>query len=500
MRKRPHETEQRDGRTDATIPDPQKPISEQAPVVLLAMCLFGEARGEADSALRAVAQVVLNRTRHPHPVFGSRPGAAWEENLRRVILRPGQFSSFHPGDPNYSKLLRPHEAEDSAAWARCVRCAEEALAAREQADAVTANSDHYFDDSIQPPSWADPAKRTVKLGRLNFYRLYLPPPGSPISIGVSPLPSGNGLEAGSTERDSAPPPAHSPLPPAETFPTQEPPQAEPSSAARSSAAKAADGAVPLVRDRAEPSPVAGPGKPGSPHTMSLPRRVPPCAWLSRLPQWVRVLRAGRLSSPKAVTSDKSQVTGLQTARRAALLTRRSSLFSLVTRHSSLVTGLVFCLLLAACSEFERTAYRTLAVTKAEYETIQSRVAEAAAHGLITEEQWNRFSAEGHRFIASHNAAVDAFELWSRLKSSPNQARVAALLEILPRLVRELNGLADSFQSEPSRPAGSRSGQARDSEFGIRVFSRVASPETTPRWRGRFARIPRRYDANAHVSN
>ena len=133
-------------------------------------------------------------------------------------------------------------------------------------------------------------------------------------------------------------------------------------------------------------------------------------------------------------------------------------------------------MLAGCSEFERTAYRTLAVTKAEYETLQSSVAEAAAHGLISEEQWNRFSAGGHRFIAAHNAAVDAFELWSRVQSPPNQARVAALLEILPRLVRELNGLAESFESEP-RPSGS--GQARDAGLGIRdsAFSRIASPDS-----------------------
>jgi methionyl-tRNA synthetase len=128
---------------------------------------------------------------------------------------------------------------------------------------------------------------------------------------------------------------------------------------------------------------------------------------------------------------------------------------LVTCHSSLVTALAFCLLLAGCSEFERTAYRTLAVTKAEYETIQSRVAEAAAHGLISEEQWNRFSAEGHRFIAAHNAAVDAFELWSRVKSQPNEARVAALLEILPRLVRELNSLAESLAEKPESEATER---------------------------------------------
>ena len=121
--------------------------------------------------------------------------------------------------------------------------------------------------------------------------------------------------------------------------------------------------------------------------------------------------------------------------------------SLVTCHLSLF------LLLAGCSDFERAAYRTLAVTQAEYETLQRHVAEAAAHGLITEQQWNRFAAEGHRFIDAHNSAVDAFELWSRAKNPASEARVQAFLEILPRLVRELNTLAETFESEP-RPPGS----------------------------------------------
>ena len=109
--------------------------------------------------------------------------------------------------------------------------------------------------------------------------------------------------------------------------------------------------------------------------------------------------------------------------------------------------------MAGCSDFERAAYRTLAVTQAEYETVQRRVAEAAAHGLITEDQWNRFAAEGHRFIDAHNSAVDAFELWSRAKNPASEARVQALLEILPRLVRELNTLVETFESAP-RPPGS----------------------------------------------
>ena len=127
---------------------------------------------------------------------------------------------------------------------------------------------------------------------------------------------------------------------------------------------------------------------------------------------------------------------------------------LTIHHSRPLALIALMLLLTGCSEFERAAYRTLAVTQAEYETVQRHVAEAAAHGLITEEQWNRFAVAGHRFIDAHNSAVDAFELWSRARNQANEARVLALLEILPRLVRELNSLAESF--EEKQESGDRS--------------------------------------------
>ena len=53
--------------------------------------------------------------------------------------------------------------------------------------------------------------------------------------------------------------------------------------------------------------------------------------------------------------------------------------------------LLLCLLLSGCNELETTSYRKLAVTQAEHETVQRHVAEAIAHELITEEQWNQFA-------------------------------------------------------------------------------------------------------------
>ncbi|MBI4442600.1 MAG: cell wall hydrolase [Acidobacteria bacterium] len=349
------------------LPDPEKSLAQQAPDILLAMCLFGEARGEDDRTRRAVAQVVLNRARHPHRVFGSRRDAGQVENLRRVILKPWQFSCFNPDDPNYAKLLRPLDYEEPAVWARCLECAREALAAAGQPDTLTANSDHYFDDSLQPPSWASPAKQTARIGRLRFYRLYLPA---------------------------------------------------------------------LGRDTARP------GQDG--RTLeAAPPQSPSWTLLAAAPAARRRLPA--FSAKRGATAGASPPVSLPASRHP-----HGRIYGLMTNRWFSGSGRLSLLLLlgavlSGCSDFERAAYRTLAVTQAEYETVQQRAVEAFLHGLMTEDQWNRFEVEAHRFIEAHNAAVDAFDLWSRTKNKSNEARLQAMLEILPRLVREINTLVESFE-------------------------------------------------------
>ena len=202
---RNHPTTENSARRTLPVPDPATPFAEQPADVLLAMCLFGEARGESDAARRAVAAVVLNRARFPHRVFGSRVGAEFDANLRRVILQPRQFSCFLPDDPNCAKLLRPLDHEKPEVWERCLRCAHQALAAKEGPDLLTFNSDHYFDDSLQPPPWADPPKQTVVIGRLRFYRLYLPaPPAVQPVADAPPSPSHRPRPAAPRSERSAP--------------------------------------------------------------------------------------------------------------------------------------------------------------------------------------------------------------------------------------------------------------------------------------------------------
>ena len=371
------------------LPDPSRPIAQQDLEVLLALCLFGEARGESEAAQRAVAQIILNRARHPHRVFGSRPEAGWEENLRRVILRPRQFSCFNPEDPNAPKLLRPLEHESPAVWKRCLRCARQALAAQNEEDRLTGNSDHYFDESLQPPTWADPAKRTVKIGRLHFYRLYLPAPKAAVAA-ADPRP----IKAAGRHHDRV-----------LGEPEGNRPKRSPHSLLISGPAERVELPAPVVSGRPGPGACPPMSLPAPNHSTSRISGLPVCQWS---------LRSRRLSS---------------------------------------LSLLALSLVLTACSDLERTAYQTLAVTQAEYATVERHAVEATLHGLMTDEQWDQFRAAAHRFIDAHNAAVDAFQLWSRTKSKSDTARLEALLEILPRLVREINHMVESFGpgKEPELP-------------------------------------------------
>lgn len=209
-----HEKKNTSEAAKMVYPDPTRPLAKHPPAVLLAMCLFGEARGESARARRGVAQVILNRALHPQRLFGSRTGLSLEENLRRVILRPRQFSCFLQTDPNYPKLFQPLTYAPQAVWQRCLEVAEQALAEANLPDTLTLNSDHYFDDSLQPPTWADPAKQTVVIGRLRFYRLYLPMPTAGAAFllrigaedGSSPQPvAAENVAATPSRRESSPP-------------------------------------------------------------------------------------------------------------------------------------------------------------------------------------------------------------------------------------------------------------------------------------------------------
>jgi len=133
------------------------PLDQMRSVDCLAQAVYYEARSESEGGQRAVAQVVLNRVRHP----------AWPNSVCGVVyqgpMRAGggcQFTftcdgslAIRPGGPN---------------WANALRIAMEALGGRSY-DPVGLST-HYHTGAVFP-AWAPRLTKTAVIGAHIFYRL-----------------------------------------------------------------------------------------------------------------------------------------------------------------------------------------------------------------------------------------------------------------------------------------------------------------------------------------
>lgn len=105
-------------------PNPSLPYAEQPGLVLAALTLVGEARGEKALGKKAVLWTIKNRRRiarefvakrgRAHPLFG-------DGSLASCVLKKYQFSCWLPSDPNLAFISRVVETEGehlgAGAWA-----------------------------------------------------------------------------------------------------------------------------------------------------------------------------------------------------------------------------------------------------------------------------------------------------------------------------------------------------------------------------------------------
>ncbi len=75
------------------------------PAQIMALTIYGEARGESAEGKIAVGSVILERVDH----------RGWDgKTIPEVCLKRKQFSCFNENDPNYGKLLNIAENWDAA--------------------------------------------------------------------------------------------------------------------------------------------------------------------------------------------------------------------------------------------------------------------------------------------------------------------------------------------------------------------------------------------------
>ena len=142
-------------------------LSKLDEVTLLALCIWGEARGEPIEAQVGVGCVVRNRVNDPGKDW-------WGDTYREVLLKPKQFSCFNVGDPNRAKmeqLLRLGEVYSKPEASAYFQAYWVANGVYE--DSIldnTRGATHYHSGSIVP-SWAVGKEPRIQLGRLVFYKI-----------------------------------------------------------------------------------------------------------------------------------------------------------------------------------------------------------------------------------------------------------------------------------------------------------------------------------------
>lgn len=128
----------------------------------LARTIWGEARGEGNEGMAAVACVVMNRVR----VAKDRGNYWWGNDVVFVCQKPYQFSCWNRSDVNYQKIVSV--TEEDRAYARAVCIAEEAIDG--VAPDLTNGATHYHAKSVSP-YWSKGLTPVFDLGNHLFYRL-----------------------------------------------------------------------------------------------------------------------------------------------------------------------------------------------------------------------------------------------------------------------------------------------------------------------------------------
>jgi len=136
---------------------------------IAARTVWGEARGEGEAGMQAVAAVLINRAfaaksfiaakegRKKHPLFG-------EGSLASASLAEWQFSCWNENDPNRDKLIKLGKADPG--YEKAKAAVTWALANPDPTEGAT----HYYANSITAPDWSANATFTKKIGHHLFYK------------------------------------------------------------------------------------------------------------------------------------------------------------------------------------------------------------------------------------------------------------------------------------------------------------------------------------------
>lgn len=124
-----------------------------------ALTLIGEARGEGDEGLTAVAWVIRNRTEHER----------WPNKARDVCKEDKQFSCWNNAPWNRGNHIAMARADWTDPLYRRAMAITAAVFERLVND-PTGGANHYFNAQFAQPPWAEGEDPVAMIGSHTFYR------------------------------------------------------------------------------------------------------------------------------------------------------------------------------------------------------------------------------------------------------------------------------------------------------------------------------------------
>lgn len=129
------------------------------PIDTMARTIYGEARGEGNDGMEAVASVIMNRVDHP---------GWWGDTIENVCLTPYQFSCWNQGDPNRDIITAVNMT--NPIFTQCMNIAHRAVIGK--VDDKTGGANSYYDRRMSvPPKWSNGLEPTASIGHHLFFKL-----------------------------------------------------------------------------------------------------------------------------------------------------------------------------------------------------------------------------------------------------------------------------------------------------------------------------------------
>ena len=130
-----------------------------------ARTLFGEARGEGDEGIEAVACVVMNRFKARKWFTGyEMQNGRKVPSVAQTCLKKAQFSCWNKNDPNYKLLIKPEL--NVHGFQKCLQIAYKALSGK--LEDFTNGAMFYHTKQVKP-RWAENKTPCYEAGNHLFY-------------------------------------------------------------------------------------------------------------------------------------------------------------------------------------------------------------------------------------------------------------------------------------------------------------------------------------------